>query len=143
MTTAYLDFPLSEAPEDLPFTADHVDRAVDLYELQTAALGAQRAKTTYAMRQLSLLHRAGAISKRDTYMFLVTLDTTVEFADPYATIWAEAKREQALMYIDQMHKLLRIGAKVMASIVADSPIPEPRRAGLIERILRGLLGDPK
>lgn len=132
-------------PEMFSVCGGDLKRAIKEYGLQTTVIKIQSAKTVYAMQQLSELHEYGALSKKTTLEFLVALDQTVTFPDPMKQIWAESLREQTLMYVDQMHKLLRIGAKNIA-IEVDRTLylPElpPHNPGLFVRILRAITGGP-
>lgn len=117
-------------------------RALDEYSLEMAVIDGQAAQTIFAMREVLKIHEAGYICKRDALLMMVALDTTVELPEPFADIWRDSKREQALMLVDHIHKLVRLGAKNIAIMVDKSLYPEPRRPGLFERILRSLKGDP-
>lgn len=134
---------LSYSPVLVSASGDQLDRAIREYGFQTGVMKIQNDKTMFAMQQISELHKHGTLSKEKTLTFLQLLDATVEYADPFKQIWADSLREQVLMYIDQIHKLLRIGAKNIA-LEADRTLhlPElpPQRPGLLLRILRSIVG---
>lgn len=111
---------------------------VDEYEKQVAVAEAQKVKTTYAMRCIVEIHNCGYLAKHDAVAYIVALDETSSFSGEIEQIYAAARREQLLLMIDHIHKLLRVGAKNIAVEVNRSlyPPPPPKR-GVLARLLFG------
>ena len=140
--------PLDIAPPR-PITFDDFDTSsfelgwvVGEYEKQATVVEAQKAKTVYAMRLVTEIHNAGYLTKRDALAYLVALDDTADFPGEIGQIWDAARREQLIMFIDHIHKLIRTGAKNIAievnrSLYPPPPPPPPKRRGFIARLLLG------
>ena len=113
---------------------------VQEYQRQASSITGQEAKTVYAMHQIDELHRYGYLTKIQAFQFMQALDETVSFENVFAQVHAAAQLEQLKLYVEHMHKLIRIGAKNIAEITDKSlypPPPEPKRRGLIYRLWYG------
>lgn len=133
-------------PERLSFTSENLQLVLQEYNLQVAVQKATRAKTAFGLQQIAELHAVGALTKKQTFRLLVSLDVTAEFQPPYDTIWAEAMRQQVLEFIDHIHKAVRLGAGGIAEEIARTLyiLPEPPpKPGLLERIMNAIMGGPR
>jgi hypothetical protein len=111
------------------------------YEKQTTVADAQAAKTIFGMRLVAEIHNAGHLNKRDAIALLIALDQTTSFPGEIGQIYAAARREQVLLFVDHIHKLVRTGAKNIAievnrSLFPSAPPPPPKR-GIVARLLFG------
>ncbi len=130
-----------EVPEtfaDLDTSRFELGWLVDEYTKQVAVAEAQKSKTTYAMRLVVDIHSAGYLAKHDAIAYIVALDDSSSFTGEIEKIYEAARREQLMLLVDEIHKLIRVGAKNIAIEVNRTlyPPPPPQR-GLLARLLFG------
>jgi len=140
------------APRPMAFNSQalsvaDVDLLVAEYEKETAVIAGQAAKTVFAMQQLAELHRHGMLTTRDTIDYMMELDASTMLTDEGQQLFEKARRQQMLMFVDHLHKVLHLGDRNIAAEVDRSlylkpavpalPPPAPRRRGIIYRLLFG------
>ena len=126
-------------PETLTLSGPQVQAIVEEYDRQTGVIGAERAKNSYASRQIARLYQEGALTAHETFSFLVVLDDTVAWGDDFhVSLWRQFIRGLLEDLLNDMRNAVRLGARNIAIEIDRSLyVLPPSRRGLLWRLLFG------
>lgn len=136
-----IDVSTRQRPAPLTGTPVKFTGMLNEYELSTSVAEALEARSLYCLRLMAELHYEGYITIQQTMNMMVAVDLTVQYPEPYGSLWRQFSINFMADFLDIMAKGIRAGSYEIFKLTDRNlwipPVP-PVKAGIVRRFFEAL-----